>query len=409
MARRLWEHAGRRPGRRRPAAAVRRVLAVRLVLARGARLLPRRARPTGSCTTAASTATRPAALPALSGGGALGNGRMHGVPADARVLPAALGPGRRPPARPAHRRASPATPRRTSAARSSTAHVVTADRLVTGAADVYVESCSTSLLRGEDVCSTEPDRRIPVVRRRPVGRRRRRPSRWRTRPTSPWSPRPASPRWPRSSGRSSRPAAPSTTACGPTCPLAERAQRAARAPRPRRGPNATSLVATMVAEAGQPRGLRRGRAARHGPRPRARRRSTSICSMQHEEANPVPVDELVQGRVALSIRRHEPVGVVSRSRRTTAPIIMAFQKLVPGPDGGQLGGPAARARSPRSRRWCSAPPPTPRASRRACSASWSRRAPPAPSCSPPTPASTWCRSPARPRSGGRSSPRPRRR
>ena len=39
-----------------------------------------RGRRTRSSRTAASTATRPAALPALSGGGALGNGRMHGVP-----------------------------------------------------------------------------------------------------------------------------------------------------------------------------------------------------------------------------------------------------------------------------------------------------------------------------------------
>ena len=39
-----------------------------------------RGRPTASFWTATSTATRPGAIPALSGGGALGNGRMHGVP-----------------------------------------------------------------------------------------------------------------------------------------------------------------------------------------------------------------------------------------------------------------------------------------------------------------------------------------
>ena len=33
--------------------------------------------------------------------------------------------------------------------------------------------------------------------------------------------------------------------------------------------------------------------------------------MSHEEHNPVPVDELVRGRVAMSLRRHEPVGVVT--------------------------------------------------------------------------------------------------
>ena len=34
-------------------------------------------------------------------------------------------------------------------------------------------------------------------------------------------------------------------------------------------------------------------------------------SLAPEEANPVPVDDLVRGRVALSVRRHEPIGVVS--------------------------------------------------------------------------------------------------
>ena len=40
----------------------------------------RSARRTGWCSRAASTATGRAPLPVLSGGGALGNGRMHGVP-----------------------------------------------------------------------------------------------------------------------------------------------------------------------------------------------------------------------------------------------------------------------------------------------------------------------------------------
>ena len=51
--------------------------------------------------------------------------------------------------------------------------------------------------------------------------------------------------------------------------------------------------------------------------------------MSHEEANPVPVDELVRGRVALSIRRHEPVGVVAAITPYNGAIIMAFQKLIP--------------------------------------------------------------------------------
>ena len=54
-----------------------------------------------------------------------------------------------------------------------------------------------------------------------------------------------------------------------------------------------------------------------------------FCSMAHEDANPVPVDELVKGRLALSVRRHEPVGVVSAITPYNGAVIMAFQKLVP--------------------------------------------------------------------------------
>ena len=52
-------------------------------------------------------------------------------------------------------------------------------------------------------------------------------------------------------------------------------------------------------------------------------------SMRHEEPNPVPIDELLQGRVALSLRRHEPVGVVTAITPYNGAIIMAFQKVVP--------------------------------------------------------------------------------
>jgi acyl-CoA reductase-like NAD-dependent aldehyde dehydrogenase len=52
-------------------------------------------------------------------------------------------------------------------------------------------------------------------------------------------------------------------------------------------------------------------------------------AMDHEDHNPLPVDELVRGRVALSIRRHEPVGVVTAITPFNGAIIMAFQKLVP--------------------------------------------------------------------------------
>ena len=52
-------------------------------------------------------------------------------------------------------------------------------------------------------------------------------------------------------------------------------------------------------------------------------------SMRHEESNPVPLDDLIRGRVALSLRRHEPVGVVSAITPYNGAIIMAFQKVIP--------------------------------------------------------------------------------
>ena len=89
-----------------------------------------------------------------------------------------------------------------------------------------------------------------------------------------------------------------------------------------------ALVATMIAEAGQPRmfaeraqlamGLGLGRST-----------VDLYRSLPHEEANPVPLDELVQGRVALSVRRHEPVGVVAAITPYNGAVVMAFQKLVP--------------------------------------------------------------------------------
>jgi acyl-CoA reductase-like NAD-dependent aldehyde dehydrogenase len=88
------------------------------------------------------------------------------------------------------------------------------------------------------------------------------------------------------------------------------------------------LVNTLVAEAGQPTrfadmsqfvmgmGLARGTIDLY-------------LALPHEELNPVPVDDLVRGRVALSVRRHEPVGVVSAITPYNAALIMAFQKLIP--------------------------------------------------------------------------------
>jgi aldehyde dehydrogenase (NAD+) len=48
----------------------------------------------------------------------------------------------------------------------------------------------------------------------------------------------------------------------------------------------------------------------------------------------VPVDDLVRGRVAISVRRHEPIGVVSAITPYNGAIIMAFQKLIPALMGG---------------------------------------------------------------------------
>ena len=88
------------------------------------------------------------------------------------------------------------------------------------------------------------------------------------------------------------------------------------------------LVATMVAEAGQPVWFADATQLSSGC-VLGRNSIELYLSMDHESFNPVPVDELVQGRVALSVRRHEPVGVVAAITPYNAAIIMAFQKLIP--------------------------------------------------------------------------------
>jgi aldehyde dehydrogenase (NAD+) len=92
--------------------------------------------------------------------------------------------------------------------------------------------------------------------------------------------------------------------------------------------NGAALVETMMAEAGQPRMFAEGAQLLSGV---AIGRSTIDLyqAMAHEDANPVPLDELVRGRVALSMRRHEPVGVVAAITPYNGAIIMAFQKLIP--------------------------------------------------------------------------------
>jgi aldehyde dehydrogenase (NAD+) len=88
------------------------------------------------------------------------------------------------------------------------------------------------------------------------------------------------------------------------------------------------LVRTMVLEAGQPLGFADGSQFGMGMG-LARNTIDLYLSMKHEEPNPVPTDELLAGRVALSLRRHEPIGVVSAITPYNGAIIMAFQKVVP--------------------------------------------------------------------------------
>ena len=87
------------------------------------------------------------------------------------------------------------------------------------------------------------------------------------------------------------------------------------------------LVASMVAEAGQP--VLFAEMAQYAAGLALARNTIDLyLALAHEEANPVPVDQLVRGRVAVSLRRHEPVGVVVAITPYNGAIIMAFQKLI---------------------------------------------------------------------------------
>ncbi|CAI7976190.1 MULTISPECIES: aldehyde dehydrogenase family protein [unclassified Parafrankia] len=88
------------------------------------------------------------------------------------------------------------------------------------------------------------------------------------------------------------------------------------------------LVATMVAEAGQPTGFAE-RAQFGAGLGLARGTIDLYLSMSHEEANPVPLDDLVRAGASLSFRRHEPVGVVTAITPYNGAIIMAMQKIIP--------------------------------------------------------------------------------
>ncbi|WP_018636082.1 aldehyde dehydrogenase family protein [Parafrankia elaeagni] len=89
-----------------------------------------------------------------------------------------------------------------------------------------------------------------------------------------------------------------------------------------------AFVATMVAEAGQPVSF--AERAQFGAGVALARGTIDLyLSMQHEDHNPLPLDDLVRAGATLSIRRHEPVGVVSAITPYNGAIIMAFQKLIP--------------------------------------------------------------------------------
>lgn len=89
-----------------------------------------------------------------------------------------------------------------------------------------------------------------------------------------------------------------------------------------------ALIGTMVLEAGQPTVFAE-RAQFASGIALARGTIDLYLSMQHEDFNPVPVDDLVRMGVTLSIRRHEPVGVVTAITPYNGAIIMAMQKLIP--------------------------------------------------------------------------------
>ena len=88
------------------------------------------------------------------------------------------------------------------------------------------------------------------------------------------------------------------------------------------------LIDTIMGEAGQPRMMAQGAQVTMGLT-LGRQTIDLYQALSHEEANPVPLDDLVRGKVALSIRRHEPIGVVSAITPYNGAIIMAFQKLIP--------------------------------------------------------------------------------
>jgi acyl-CoA reductase-like NAD-dependent aldehyde dehydrogenase len=89
-----------------------------------------------------------------------------------------------------------------------------------------------------------------------------------------------------------------------------------------------SLISTLVAEAGQPAYFAERMQFMAGLA-LARETIGLYLSMQHEEVNQVPVDQLVASGVTLSVLRHEPVGVVTAITPYNAAFMMAMQKIIP--------------------------------------------------------------------------------
>ncbi|HUN31852.1 MAG TPA: aldehyde dehydrogenase family protein [Trebonia sp.] len=89
-----------------------------------------------------------------------------------------------------------------------------------------------------------------------------------------------------------------------------------------------ALVHAMVAEAGQPPVFAE-RTQLGAGLALARETIGLYLSLRHEELNPVPVDQLVANGVTLSVRRHEPAGVVAAITPYNAAFMMAMQKIIP--------------------------------------------------------------------------------
>ena len=101
------------------------------------------------------------------------------------------------------------------------------------------------------------------------------------------------------------------------------------------------LVPTLVAEAGQS-ALFAEKTQLVAGVAIGRQTIDLFLSMSHEQASPVPVDDLTRGRVALSIRRHEPVGVVARDHAVQRGADHGLSEAHSRINGRQLGDPAAQ-------------------------------------------------------------------